>query len=112
MLVKKLTLKDFRCFSSKEIEFESPISCIIGPNGSGKTSILEALHYACYFRSFKTYSPKELVKLDSQGFHIKIAMPEEDVYQIGFADNKRLVKFNNSPVVSFKEHFARYKLLH
>ena len=108
MLVKKLTLKDFRCFSLKEIEFESPISCIIGPNGSGKTSILEALHYACYFKSFKTHSPKELVKLNSQGFHIKIAMPEDDIYQIGFAEQKRLVKFNNSPVVSFKEHFARY----
>ncbi len=113
MYITKLELKNFRCFSSKSLHFEKNISCILGPNGIGKTSVLEALHYACYFKSFKASSPKELVKINSPGFAIKIDLQDLssgdfDSLNINFADGKRVIKFNNNQVASFKDHFSRY----
>jgi exonuclease SbcC len=43
-----LRLQNFRQHVGTEIRFDSGITGIIGPNGSGKTTILEAIAYALY----------------------------------------------------------------
>jgi|CXWL01.1.fsa_nt_gi predicted ATP-binding protein involved in virulence len=43
MNLKKITLKDYRCFKSLEIDFHPQLTVIIGDNGNGKTSILDAI---------------------------------------------------------------------
>ncbi len=47
MYVKQLTIKNFRCFDTQgiNVDFEKGITGIIGKNGSGKTSIVEALNF-------------------------------------------------------------------
>ncbi|OGM11965.1 hypothetical protein A2Z22_04765 [Candidatus Woesebacteria bacterium RBG_16_34_12] len=47
MYVHKLIVKNFRCFDNSgiEIDFEDGLTGIIGKNGCGKTTIIEALNY-------------------------------------------------------------------
>jgi DNA repair protein RAD50 len=48
--IKKLSIQGIRSFSPNQeetIEFYSPLTMIVGANGCGKTSIIEALKYAC-----------------------------------------------------------------
>lgn len=54
-MLKKLGLTDFKVFSDIEFEFESGTTAIVGPNGSGKTSILESIEFAL----FRTVTRKE-----------------------------------------------------
>ncbi len=112
MFLKAVQLKNFRCFSNKYLEFDAPVTLITGANGSGKTSILEALHYACYLKSFKAHSPKELMAIGTDSFFIKMeiesSIGNKDTVQIGFSENKKLIKLNNKAVTSFKEHFLTY----
>lgn len=42
MKLKKLELHNFRCFEDTEIEFNDNLNVIVGANGAGKTTILEA----------------------------------------------------------------------
>ncbi|UCC48858.1 MAG: SMC family ATPase, partial [Gemmatimonadota bacterium] len=44
----RLALKNFRQHADTELEFRSGLTGIIGPNGSGKTTILEAIAWAIY----------------------------------------------------------------
>ena len=44
---------------------------IVGENGQGKTSLIEALLYAEVFRSCRGAADGELVKFGSDGFHLK-----------------------------------------
>ena len=44
---------------------------IWGENGSGKTSLLEAIHILSYGKSFKTSRHKELIKRDSFSYIIR-----------------------------------------
>jgi DNA replication and repair protein RecF len=115
--LQQLHLKNFRCFTEKIVDFSSSIVLIEGLNGSGKTSLLEALHYLCYLRSFRTHSPRELLHDDQKSFFVKasfvfddpLAAPHE--VQVGFSGAKRLVKVNQKVVCSFKELLDYYRVV-
>jgi predicted ATPase len=43
-MIERVRFKNFRALRSVEVGFE-PLTVIVGPNGSGKTSVLEGTHY-------------------------------------------------------------------
>ena len=43
LLIKDIKLQNFRSHSFTELKTNHSTICIIGPNGSGKTNILEAI---------------------------------------------------------------------
>ncbi|MHA1736250.1 MAG: AAA family ATPase [Candidatus Thorarchaeota archaeon] len=49
-MIRRLYLEDFRVFAGQEFRFDEGITCIVGPNGSGKTTILEAIEFALFKR--------------------------------------------------------------
>lgn len=115
MLLSKLNIINFRCFEQIELELNSQLILIEGENGSGKTSILEALHYLGYLKSFRTHITKELISMDSDGFFIKALFNdnnnENNDLQVGFSGKKRLVKINNKSVQSYKELMNYYRVI-
>lgn len=48
MLVRRLELQNFRCFAETELEFGMGLIGVRGRNGTGKTSLLEAIDFALY----------------------------------------------------------------
>ena len=44
--IDSMTLKNFRCFEERTIEFAPQFNVVIGENGSGKTAVLDGLRYA------------------------------------------------------------------
>ncbi|MGB8467826.1 MAG: DNA replication and repair protein RecF [Candidatus Babeliales bacterium] len=114
MHINRLELRNFRCFTHKTVPVDNPLVLITGPNGSGKTSILEALHYACYLRSFRTASSQELCLLSAGNCAIKIAFDETDHTEhhellVAQEGRKRVVKLDNVAVRSHKELFSHYR---
>ncbi|CAN5147093.1 DNA replication/repair protein RecF [soil metagenome] len=115
MRITHVQLKNFRCFTSFELELDHPIILLEGLNGTGKTSLLEALHYICYLRSFRTHSPQELVQFGSDTFFIKarVNADQNESYdlQVGFGNKKRLVKINEKAVSTYKELLDYYRII-
>lgn len=115
MQLVKLELKNFRCFENYQIGLTKRLVVIEGDNGAGKTSLLEALHYLCYMRSFRTHSPKDLVQFGSDSFFIKASFlgSEERAceIQVGFSGKKKLVKINQKSVDSYKELLEHYRII-
>ena len=62
MELLSLGLKNFRNFSQKKIDFDPKLTVIVGPNGSGKTNILEAVLLLSGVRSAKVETDLDLVK--------------------------------------------------
>lgn len=53
---------DFRCLESVELEFSAGNNLIYGANGSGKTSILEAVAYLGRARSFRGANVRDIIR--------------------------------------------------
>ncbi len=67
----RLTLRDYRNFERLECEFPEAGVAIIGPNGSGKTNLLEAIYYLEVFRSFRGVRDRELVRFGQTVFRVE-----------------------------------------
>jgi DNA replication and repair protein RecF len=113
-----IQLKDFRCFSHTTIDLNSPIVLICGSNGTGKTSLLEALYYGCYLRSFRTHLARDLIALEKESFFIKLLVSEnhtdnvvDHTINIGFTGNKRRVTVDNKAIVSYKDLLSHYRIV-
>lgn len=59
---------DFRCLASVSLEFTAGNNLIYGANGSGKTSLLEAVGYLGRARSFRGAGIRELVRHGCEEF--------------------------------------------
>lgn len=71
MQINSLTLKDFRSYKEKKIEFSPQVNVIVGKNAMGKTNILEAVFFMVLGKSFRTSREKEVVRLGEENGYIK-----------------------------------------
>lgn len=108
--LKTIQLKDFRCFESVEFDLDGPLVLISGMNGSGKTSLLEALHYIGYLRSFRTRLPREIIRFGAETFFIKVVCKEDEI-TIGCNTLKRHVKINKKPITSFSDLWKFHRII-
>ncbi|MCJ7524933.1 MAG: DNA replication and repair protein RecF [Candidatus Aminicenantes bacterium] len=71
MEVKKLEINGFRNLNNFSINFGDKKNLIFGVNGSGKTSVIEALFLLGFGKSFLPVNKKELVNFNASGFFVK-----------------------------------------
>lgn len=52
MFVTKLSLVNYRNFETQDFEFSQGVNCLVGANGIGKTTVLDAVYHLCYGKSY------------------------------------------------------------
>ncbi|MCX6150430.1 MAG: DNA replication and repair protein RecF [Ignavibacteriales bacterium] len=70
MLLKNIVLKNFRIHKDTNLNFSENINYIIGGNGQGKTTILEAVYYLCTSKNFNSNADGEFVSFNSSFFEV------------------------------------------
>src|SRR3984885_7422245 len=68
MALRRLQVTDFRCLQSAVLELDPQFTLITGPNGSGKTSLLESMYVLGRGRSFRTRRLEHLIRQGTQQF--------------------------------------------
>ena len=67
MLLQQLSIQGLRNLKPVKLDF-AQLNVIYGDNGSGKTSVLEAIHYLALGRSFRTHLASRVINYDSDDF--------------------------------------------
>ena len=68
MILKRIVLRSFRNYQDLDISFENGVTIINGPNGVGKTNLVEAIYYLSLGRSWRNVEDETLVnEKDEEG---------------------------------------------
>lgn len=64
MQIESIKLRDFRNYEELILAPHPGVNILFGQNGSGKTNLLEAIHYCALGRSHRTSQDREVVRRD------------------------------------------------
>lgn len=70
MRVASLVVRGFRNLVDATLELPDAGLVLLGPNGHGKTNLLEALAYPVLFRSLRGARDRDLARFGGPGFHV------------------------------------------
>ena len=113
-IIQKISLKNFRCHSDFVLDCNRPTTLIIGENGSGKTSVLEAIYMALRGKSFKAVDD-DILRRETEFYRVEVDLfdarkviirynPQlhRKEFEVDGKKNIRLPKKNRYPVVLFE----------
>jgi len=69
--LQQLILTQFRNCEAQTINVSKKVVGIAGPNGSGKTNLLDAIYYLCFTKSYFATADAQLVKQGHSGFRLE-----------------------------------------
>jgi DNA replication and repair protein RecF len=106
MYVSHLSLTDFRSYQQVDLTFEPGITALVGPNGQGKTNLVEAIGYVSTFSSHRVPTDAPLVRAGASAAVVRsrVVRAQDDGseralvidVQLGSGKANR-VKLNGSP---------------
>jgi DNA replication and repair protein RecF len=76
--VRHLSLVDFRSYPAAEVALEPGVSVLIGPNGQGKTNLVEALVYLATLGSHRVAADAPLVRQGAEQAVVRGAVVRDD----------------------------------
>jgi DNA replication and repair protein RecF len=109
--IKKISLVQYRNYTSSSYDFQAAVTCITGPNGSGKTNLLDAVYYLCYTKSYFTSLQQNSVQNGMDGFRLTGTFHKDDRDETisckWKAGKKELFK-DNVPYEKITDHIGAY----
>ena len=82
MIIKNLSLKNFRNISDMNIDFNEGVNFIIGRNAQGKTNILESIYLCSIAKSYKNANENQIIKFGENSCNIDLSYLSNDVLNI------------------------------
>ncbi|MDG6475592.1 DNA replication/repair protein RecF [Glaesserella parasuis] len=77
MSLSRLIINNFRNLTAVDLELNHGFNFFIGANGSGKTSLLEAIFYLGHGKSFKSHISNRIIKYNQEEFTLFGKIQEE-----------------------------------
>ncbi|MFL5899480.1 MAG: DNA replication/repair protein RecF [Solirubrobacterales bacterium] len=78
MLVTAIEAKPLRSLDRVRVELPPGIVSVIGPNGTGKTNLIEAIYFALTGRSFRTSDRRDLIPFGGNLARVEATVGGED----------------------------------
>ena len=107
MRFTQLWTNQFRNLKSERIPVDNRQVFLIGPNGQGKTNLLEAIYTLCYGSSFRTNQLRDLVCHTEKAFKLEGVYKDDSgqvhTLQLEYKDSKRSVSLDGREIRDRKE---------
>src|SRR6202163_27221 len=86
MILTELTVSGLRCIEHAALEIPPGLALVCGDNGSGKTSLLEAMFLLGRGRSFRTRNSERLIRRGQDHLRVTghVGGPSEPIQALGF----------------------------
>ena len=107
-MIERFICRDFRNLEPLEWRPAAGAQVVVGANGAGKTSLLEALYLLATSRSFRGARPAECCRRGAEGFFLEaeIAGERRARLGVGWSPRSGLERLLNGKPANLAEHLA------
>ena len=110
MILKSLSLINYKNFDTKTFDFDTKINCLVGPNGIGKTNVLDAIYHLSFGKSYFNPIASQNIKHNEDffvvdGFYDKEKRDEKIIISLK-KGQKKIIKRNGKPYERFSDHIG------
>ena len=110
MLLKSISLVNYKNFESQSFEFNQKVNCFVGPNGIGKTNILDAIYHLSFGKSYFNPIATQNIKHGEDFFvvdgrYTKDNKDEKIVVSLK-KGHKKIIKRNAKAYDRFSDHIG------
>ena len=110
MILKSLSLVNYKNFDSRNFSFDSKINCFVGPNGIGKTNVLDAIYHLSFGKSYFNPIATQNIKHNEEFFVIdgeyKKGSKTENIIVSLKRGQKKIIKRNSKTYEKFSDHIG------
>ena len=78
MVLKQLSLLNYKNFNQREFSFNPKMNCIVGANGIGKTNVLDAIYHLSFGKSYFNPVSSQNIKHGEDFFVIDALLEKEE----------------------------------
>ena len=116
MILKKISIINYKNIRSASLDFSNKINCFIGSNGVGKTNVLDAIYYLSFCHSSFTNIDSQVINHDQEFFVIEgnfmtDAEGEENIYAGMKRGKHKHFKRNGKEYKKFSNHIGLIPLI-
>ncbi len=115
MFLSSIQLKNFRIHKDTLLSLSEKINYIVGGNGQGKTSILEAIYLLCTTKSLNANSDSELIRFNENEFELTCKFKDltEDKVRIYYSlnESRKYYFINNKQVGRSSEVIGKFPVV-
>ncbi len=117
MFLQNLQLANFKNYESASFEFNEKVNAVVGVNGSGKTNLLDAIHYLAFCKSYFNAQDFPSVRFDSDFFAIHgdfVGYEDGRTRRISCifkAGSRKIMKLNQKEYERMSDHVGQYPLI-
>lgn len=105
-----LHLLNFKNFTEREFTFQRGINCLVGPNGKGKTNVLDAIYYLCFTKSFLNYTDSQNISFNEPFFMLEgrfNRFQSDENIQVSFKrGQKKIIRRNKKEYEKLANHIG------
>lgn len=110
MILKTLTLLNYKNFENVNFEFDSKINCLVGSNGIGKTNVLDSIYHLAFGKSYFNPVALQNIKHDEDFFVIDGLFgreyKDEKIVVSLKRGQKKVIKKNGKAYEKFSDHIG------
>lgn len=115
MFLQELRLFNFKNYAEASLKFDQPLTCFFGSNGSGKTNLLDAMHYLSFTKSAVNPSDAQNIKLGESQFMIKGNFSDngkiKEVICSFQQGQKKTIREDGQECIKFSDHVGKYPVV-
>jgi DNA replication and repair protein RecF len=114
MYLHSIQITNFKNYGQADFTFSENVNAVVGDNGSGKTNLLDAIHYLSFCKSYFSAQDQQSVKFDEEFFAIHgefVGQDDERTRRVSCiykSSGRKVMKLNQKEYERLSDHIGLF----